>query len=140
MTVCANPPQTKPARPRGRPAGTVMNGLRKRAWISMRQLKEFKLNDLLSINANGTESDAASNLLKYLSHLERHGIITRLAQRAPGQAATSPGHVVWAMAHDLGWLAPFWKKKEGVLWDPNTSAVVDKPAPAAPTAPTGGQP
>jgi hypothetical protein len=125
-------PSAKPKRARGRPGGLVVaGGLRKRAWRTMRHLhtedQPFTLDQLLCINASGAERDAPSNLLKYLAVLERHGVITRLARRAPGAAPTSPGHVVWCLNQDLGWEAPFWRAALGVLWNPNTQTPVALP-------------
>lgn len=89
--------------------------------------QNFSLNELLSLNAIGGEGDAANNLLKYLHCLERHGVVVRLARHAPGVALKSPGHVIWYLAFDLGWYAPFWKKNEKVLWNPNTCSAVPLP-------------
>lgn len=112
---------------KGRPAGVHARGLRQKCWNTMRIVKKFCLNDLLDINAAGGEKDAPSSVLKYLSQLERAGVVRRLARRAQGDAMTSPGYVIWLLARDLGLDAPVWRQKEKVLWDPNSGAAVLAP-------------
>lgn len=107
---------------------TVTFGLRVRAWRSMRQLRQFTLNDLLDINATSDERHAPSNLSAYLSQLERHGVLLRLKRREPGVTQALPGHVIWWLAIDLGWDAPVWRRTEKVLWNPNTKTIVPLPA------------
>lgn len=123
------------ARGKGHPVGVKATGLREKAWRTIRHLHyarlQFTLNELLDINATGTEKDAPSNLLKYLARLEQHGVIVRLARRV-GDSLTSPGYVVWRLANDLGWDAPVWRNVEKVLWNPNKNAPVELPATSQP--------
>lgn len=118
-------------KPKGRPVGTLAKGLREKAWRSIRHLRQFTLTDLLDINAEGGEKDAPGNVLKYLHRLESYGVLMRLKRRAPGDAATSNGSVIWRLDNDLGWEPPVWRQTEKVLWNPNTGAAV--PMPSAPT-------
>lgn len=106
--------------PRGRPLGTQASGLREKAWRLMRIKGKFTLEVLLETLADGTERDAKSNLLKYITRLESCGVLVRAKNRLPGEALTSPGYVVWVLARDLGRLAPVCRKHGGVLWDPNS--------------------
>lgn len=114
-------------KPKGRPVGTLASGLREKAWRTIRAVRQFTLNYLLDTNAIGGEKDAPSNLLKYIHRLESYGVLVRLERRAPGDALTSPGSVIWWLANDLGWEAPVWRQVEKVLWNPNTNAVVPMP-------------
>ncbi|MEO8118725.1 MAG: hypothetical protein ABI606_05305 [Rhodoferax sp.] len=116
-------------KPKGRPVGTIAKGLREKAWRSMRHLRQFTLNDLLDTNAVGGEKDAPSNLQKYIFRLESYGVLLRLDRRAPGEASTSNGYVIWTLCIDLGWEPPVWRQAEKVLWNPNTNAPVAMPAP-----------
>lgn len=135
-------------RGRGRPAANTSTGLRERAWRLMRIVPRFTLDEMLFTLADGSERDAPSNLQRYIRALERVGVVKRLTRRAPGEAPTSNGHVVWRLARDLGRQAPVWRSAEQKLWDPNSQAllpVVEAAAPskahraAAPAAtPAGG--
>lgn len=125
-------------RPKGHPVGVKASGLREKAWRTLRDKKKFTLNDLLDINATGSEKDAPSNLLKYLARLEQYGVLVRLERRA-GDVLTSPGYVVWCLARDLGWDAPVWRNVEKVLWNPNTNAAVGMPDTQADEADRAGQ-
>lgn len=131
-------------RGKGKPVGEIATGLRAKAWRAMRLLTanhpNFTLGDILDIVATGVEKDAPSNLLKYLGHLERFGVVTRLDRRAPGEALTSPGAVIWRLSRDLGWYPPVWRKVQKVLWDPNTRAVVTMPTPQTEQAQQPGVP
>ena len=115
-------------RAKGRPVGVIAQGIRVKAWRAMRALSSdksnFTLGDLLDIVATGAEKAPYNNLHKYLICLERHGILTRLARREPGDTLTSNGQIIWQIARDLGWYAPVWRARKGVLYDPNAKALV----------------
>ena len=120
------PAATVAVRPgRGRPAGQRALGLRARVWWLIREKRRVTLDVLLTTLADGQEKDAASNILKYLARLEQHGVIERSAQRQPGTVLTSPGHVIWNLTRDLGRMAPVWRQKERVLFDPNSGQSVE---------------
>lgn len=131
------------ARRRGRPHAQCSTGLRARAWWVIRKERLFTLEKLLFSVADGSERDATANLQKYISALERVGVLVRLARRALGTTATNNGHghVVWRLVRDLGRQAPVWRSVQKVLFDPNSSALipvlaaVPAAAPAAAPAP-----
>ena len=137
VKVCARmTPRRRPQGPgRGRPHTLRTSGLRERAWWLMRQVPRFTIDDLLLTLAEGTERDAAGNLLKYTSALERVGVLVRLARRQPGSAPTSNGAVIWRLARDLGRQAPVWRSAEAVLFDPNSGALLPLLSPKPATAP-----
>lgn len=103
---------------------TRTSGLRERAWWLMREMRKFTISDLLTTLADGTERDAAGNLGKYISVLERVGVVQRMKRRVPGVAMTSNGHIVWWLKHDLGRRAPVWRQRHGVVFDPNAGGVM----------------
>lgn len=130
-------------RQRGKPMANTSGGLRGRAWWLMRSTPRFTLDDLLLTLADGSEGDAPGNLGKYLRGLERAGVVKRLKRREPGASPTSPGHVIWRLARDLGPLAPVWRHKSsgGAVWDPNAGQLLQPlgstaaPDPADPDTP-----
>ena len=127
MTLVANTAarMTVPCqRGRGRPVVGHATGLRQKAWWVIRSLPRFTLDDLLFQLADGTQRDAPANLQKYISALERVGVLVRLQRRMPGKAPTSNGHVIWRLARDLGRTAPVWRAKQQVLFDPNSGALL----------------
>lgn len=97
----------------------------------MRELTTFTINRLLETYATGAEKDAHNNIAQYLERLELCGVVERLDRRQPGEALTSPGYVVWRLKRNLGLLAPVWRWKHKVLWDPNRCEIV-APLVAAP--------
>lgn len=97
----------------------------------MRQVPRFTLDDLLLTLAEPGMRDAPGNLLKYVRALERVGVLVRLERRAPGQARTSNGHVIWRLARDLGRQAPVWRSRQQQLWDPNARCAIPVLAAAA---------
>lgn len=99
------------------------SGLRGQCWWLMRQLPLFTINELLETYADGTEKGAHNNIAHYLRSLEACDVVERLRRRA-GDAVTSPGYVVWRLKHNLGMLAPVWRRKQKVLWDPNASQIL----------------
>lgn len=99
-------------------------GLRERAWWLMRELRKFTLADLLTTLADGSERDARDNLGKYLRVLERVGVLARMRRRVAGVAPTSNGYVLWWLKRDLGRLAPVWRQRQGVVFDPNAGEVL----------------
>jgi hypothetical protein len=111
-------------RGRGRPAAKRATGLRQRAWWVMREVPRFTLDDLLFKLAEPGMKDAPGNLLKYISALERVGVLKRLDRRLPGASLTSNGHVIWRLARDLGRQAPVWRSAQQGLWDPNASVLI----------------
>ncbi|MDD2811670.1 hypothetical protein, partial [Rhodoferax sp.] len=121
--ITAAKAQPQPRRGKGRPVGVVAKGIRVKAWRTMRALSQtspwFTLGDLLDIIATGREKNAPSNLLKYLSVLERHGILERRPARDHSAKPMGPGVVVWRIAQDLGWYAPVWRQAQKLLWNPN---------------------
>jgi hypothetical protein len=130
---CMSVPAVK--RPRGKPFAPHNKGLRARAWWLMRKQVRFTLDDLLFTVAKNTEGDATSNLQKYVSALERVGVLVRLPRRAAGNAMTSNGHVIWRLTRDLGHLAPVWRGTQQVLFDPNSGDLL--PVVNATRAPAG---
>ena len=119
-----NVPVARSAGRRGRPHTGATSGLRARAWWVMRQTQQFTLDELHLMVATGAERDAAANLQKYISALERVGVLVRLQRRVPGNAPTSNGHVIWRLAIDLGRSAPVWRSASQVLFDPNSGALL----------------
>lgn len=116
-------PQVK--RPRGKPLATRSRGLRERAWWLMRTLPRFTLDDLLfTLAEQGAYKNAPHNLESYCRSLERAGIVKRMQRRIPGKALTSPGHVVWRVATDLGRLAPIVRKSGQGVFDPNSGQLI----------------
>jgi hypothetical protein len=111
-------------RGRGKPPAEKAGGLRERAWWLMRQKKQFTRDDLLTTLADGSYKDAPSNLQKYITALERVGVLVRLKRRTPGTTLTSNGHVIWRVAHDLGRAAPVWRVKQQELLDPNSGMIL----------------
>lgn len=109
---------------RGRPHAKSSSGLRARAWWVIRKDRIFTLEKMLFSVADGSERDAPGNLQKYISALERVGVLARLERREPGAAATSNGHVVWRLVRDLGRKAPVWRAAQSVLFDPNSGALI----------------
>lgn len=103
-------------RPRKRTAG-----LRERAWWHLRAHRVTTLRELLHTHALGTEANPLVNLFKYLSALERAGILARSDKRLP--ARQSRGLVQWRLAVDLGPKAPVWRESERVIYDPNGDAI-----------------
>jgi predicted transcriptional regulator len=101
-------------------------GLRERAWWLMREMRKFTVADLLTTLADGSERDAAGNLGKYLTELARVGVVVRMKRRVPGVAVQSNGHVLWWLKHDLGRIAPVWRQRHGVVFDPNSGAVLPR--------------
>lgn len=128
MTAVAAPvPRMTVARPRrgrGHPHAKRTTGLRERAWWVMREVPRFTLDDLLLKLAEPGMKDAPGNLLKYISALERVGVLKRLERRVPGTSLTSNGHVIWRLARDLGRQAPVWRSAQQVLWDPNAAVAI----------------
>lgn len=141
MTERINPPARltvpapAPARRVGRPNHPHASGLRARAWWLIRQLRRFTLDDLLFTLDEGLESmgvrDVPGNLQKYITQLERAGVLVRLERRAKGLVRGSNGHVIWRLAHDLGRIAPVWRGFNQALWDPNACRLLVQPLPPA---------
>lgn len=127
-------------RARGRPLAQRTTGLRARAWWVMRQVKRFTLGDLLLTLAEPGMADAPGNLLKYISALERVGVLKRPASRVPGTSPTSNGHVIWRLVRDLGRQAPVWRSGEQALWDPNAGVLIPLPAAGAAAPSTAATP
>jgi len=123
-------------RSRGRPHAKKTRGLRQRAWWVMREVPRFTLDDLLLTLVDDGQKDAPSNLQKYISALERVGVLVRLARRVAGSTPTSNGHVIWRLARDLGRAAPVWRSAQRVVFDPNSGALLPElgAAAAAPAA------
>lgn len=96
-------------------------GLRERAWWHLRAHQYATLRELMTTHATGHERDAETNLLKYLSALEKAGILAR-AGRLP--AKQSRGRVLWRLVLDLGPKAPVWREKSRQIYDPNGCAVL----------------
>lgn len=110
-------------------------GLRERAWWHFRAHRMATLQELLSTHAEGHEKAPDVNLYKYLSALERAGILRRSAQRLP--ARQSRGRVQWRLVADLGPKAPVWRETARVVFDPNSGATrplagAESPAGATP--------
>lgn len=99
------------------------SGLRERGWWLMRELRRFTLPDLLTTLASGEERDAHSNLRKYISVLERAGVLVRMKRRV-ACPLTPEGLVMWRLARDLGRAAPVHRQRHGVVFDPNGGEVL----------------
>lgn len=97
-------------------------GLRARAWWVMREKQRFTLPGLLSIVADGSEADAASNLGKYLRALTRAGILVEAGRTAPS-SLTSNGEKTYRLRLNRGPKAPVWRASQGEVFDPNDGAV-----------------
>ncbi len=98
-------------------------GLRARAWWVMRETPRFTLPGLLAIVANGSESDAESNLGKYILALARAGILA-LAGRDKPANPTDNGVKRYRLIKNTGPKAPVWRASVGEVFDPNTGEVV----------------
>ncbi len=96
-------------------------GLRERAWWHFRAHQLASLQEILSTHAEGHEKAPDVNLFKYLSALERAGILRRSAQRLP--ARQSRGRVQWRLVADLGPKAPVWRESARVVFDPNSGDI-----------------
>ena len=105
--------------PNGRPRFKT-RGLRQRAWWVLRNRKEVTIEGLLNTLNDGQQKDAPSNLGKYLRALERAGIIKRSAQRVPGTALTSNGHIRYILVIDCGLEAPLWRANKKEVYAPST--------------------
>lgn len=99
---------------------TVTQGLRQRAWWVIRKRGLFTLPELLATLADGSERDAIGNLGKYVRALEKAGIVRREAERQPGAALTSNGHLRYRLIVNAGRKAPVWRAKPGTVYDPNS--------------------
>lgn len=99
---------------------TVTRGLRERAWWLMREMRKFTLVDLLTTLADGSESDARSNLAKYLAALEAVGVLRRVHRKVPRQSGAGRGHDIWWLARDLGRAAPVARPTHREVFDPNS--------------------
>lgn len=99
--------------------------LRGKLWQAMRSTCKFSLDDLLLRSADGNESDARNNALKYVNALERAGYLIRMKRRQPGDAPTSNGFVRWVLVRNSGPKAPIWQSSKGRLYDPNTGETID---------------
>lgn len=97
-------------------------GIRERVWWHFRAHGMATLKELTGTHADGTESAAEINLYKYLSALEKAGVLSRCARRIP--ARQSRGLVQWKLARDLGPLAPVWRESAKTVYDPNSGEVI----------------
>lgn len=102
---------------------TVTQGLRQRAWWVMRRRIGFTLPELLQTLADGTERAAHSNLGRYLRALEKAGIVRREAERQPGAAITSNGHIRYQLIVNAGRNAPVFRAKSNAVFDPNSGVL-----------------
>lgn len=98
----------------------VTRGLRERAWWLMREMRKFTLVDLLTTLADGSESDARSNLAKYLAALEAVGVLRRVRRKVPRQIGIGRGHDIWWLGRDLGRAAPVARHSHREVFDPNS--------------------
>ncbi len=109
-------------------AGTRTRGLRARAWWVIRELRKFTIPDLLDRIADSSHKSPQSNLQRYIQHLERAGVLKRMARRVPGAVRGSKGHVVYWLALDVGRQPPV-ARQDGRVFDPNHSAYLEPPQP-----------
>ncbi len=113
-------------------------GLRERAWWHLRNHREMvSLKGLLGAHASGNEKGAQSNLYKYLTGLERAGLIVRADRRQA--ARQSKGWVMWMISNDVGPLPPVWRERANEVFDPNAGVVIALPARTAKAAKEAGQ-
>lgn len=106
----------------------VTRGLRERAWWLMREMRKFTLVDLLTTLADGSESDARSNIAKYLAALEAVGVLRRVHRKVPRQTGTGRGHDIWWLARDLGRAAPVARHTHREVFDPNSGETLAQEA------------
>jgi hypothetical protein len=105
--------------------------LRAGTWKTLRLRRKATIHDIITNAATGAERNPESNILHYLTALERGGYVSRLARRVPGTAPTSNGHVVWLLVKDTGPLAPMLNVAARTLRDPNTDEIIHLVAPEA---------
>jgi hypothetical protein len=105
--------------------------LRQRAWTAFRVAKRATLAELAEVarrpdDGDGDDARVIDNLRKYLKALARAGIVSQLRVRQPGFAPSSPGFGRYALAKDLGAIAPI----AGAMFvtDPNALARIPYPA------------
>ncbi len=96
--------------------------LRSRLWHALRRSGKASIPELVTLAAAGDEANASHNASQYLRALERAGYLTRMARRDPGTAPNSPGFIRWLLIPDRnsGPMAPVWRAKAAVVFDPNT--------------------
>lgn len=95
----------RPGQAGSRAAGT----LRAKAWRYLRIKRKAGMDDLLFLVADGNEKDAEANLRRYLTALERAGVLirTRSGWLLPSDRNTGPE-------------APSWNSKTKAVIDVNT--------------------
>lgn len=89
--------------------------LRARAWNVMRMRDWWSVADLLTIVADGTETNAERGLVRYVRALAGAGYLVE-SRREKGR---------WHLSSDTGRLAPALNTQAGTLTDPNTGEVFD---------------
>jgi hypothetical protein len=94
---------------------------RQKFWSALRIYKKATLADLAETKG-GDQAKAVQNARKYLKGLARAGIVVRLQVRAQGFAPTSNGFHRYAIARDLGPLAPVVALKG--VFDPNSKETI----------------
>lgn len=115
--------------PRGPETGVRRRdpGLRQRAWNALRSGKKLTVDDLIMRAADGTERDPRSNLRKYLRALARAGIVFSMPVRERALNPTSNGAIRWWLISDVGPLAPIYRARCNLVYDPNGEHYVAPP-------------
>lgn len=97
---------------------------RARAWKAMHVRRCFTIGEVLSDAQRDNERDMRRNLQKFVSLLSQAGYVTALPRRAPGVAATSPGHKRYLLKRYTGPLVPIWRESRRTFFDQNTGEEV----------------
>lgn len=112
--------------PRGPHTGQrppMPSSFRQRAWSAMRLRRRFGLADIITLAARDGDSDPDSNLRRWLSALERAGIVATLPARAGAHGRFSRGTKLFRLLRDTGPLAPAIRR-DGTIFDHNLREVV----------------
>ncbi|MFB2531005.1 hypothetical protein ACEYYA_02440 [Paracoccus sp. p3-h83] len=107
-----------PRGPRATPR-KIREGIRIRAWRSMRMRQWFTIPDLITDAARPEDRSPSDNLHRYLRALRQAGYVKVAARRAPGSAQTSNGFKYFVLVKNTGPQAPIMLSKIAAIHDPN---------------------
>lgn len=99
-------------------------GIRQRSWWVMRRRVVFTVPELLSIVADGSETDGSSNLAKYVQCLARYGVV-RVDAKLKAAGTQGGRHLYrYRLVINNGPKAPVYRTVRKELYDPNTDSVL----------------
>lgn len=117
-----------PKGPTGR-RGPRRESLRAKCWHALRIMRKATLRDLIeAADGDGARRAVLNNVQKYISALERAGIVRALPRREAGTKLTSNGFKVWLLVRDVGRQAPVYDSRNDLLIDPNSGTQTPVPA------------